>query len=120
MRYVFYPGCSAESSALEYKTSTLTVLEALGAEVKELEDWTCCGASVASTMSEAVRRMLSLSWGISAVRVSGARSTDEVLSRASGAARKSGLCESGDTIVIAAGVPTGVEGTTNLIKVATL
>ncbi len=52
MRYLFYPGCSAESSALEYKTSTLAVLEALGAEVEELEDWTCCGASVASTMSD--------------------------------------------------------------------
>jgi len=52
MRYLFYPGCSAEGSALEYKTSTLAVLEALGAEVEELEDWTCCGASVASTMSD--------------------------------------------------------------------
>lgn len=52
MRYLFYPGCSAESSALEYKTSMLAVLEALGAEVEELEDWTCCGASVAATMSD--------------------------------------------------------------------
>ena len=52
MRYLFYPGCSAEASALEYKTSTLAALEALGAEVEELEDWTCCGASVAATMSD--------------------------------------------------------------------
>jgi len=52
MKYLFYPGCSAEGSALEYKTSTLAVLEALGAEVKELEDWTCCGASVASVVSD--------------------------------------------------------------------
>jgi len=52
MKYLFYPGCSAEGSALEYKTSTLAVLEALGAEVEELKDWTCCGASVASTMSD--------------------------------------------------------------------
>ena len=52
MRYLFYPGCSAEGSALEYKTSTLAVLEALGAEVEELEDWTCCGASVGSVVSD--------------------------------------------------------------------
>jgi len=51
-RYIFYPGCSQESSALEYKTSTLAVLEALGAEVEELADWTCCGASAAPVMSE--------------------------------------------------------------------
>ena len=52
MRYLFYPGCTQESSALEYKTSTLDVLEALGAEVEELEDWTCCGASAASVVSD--------------------------------------------------------------------
>ncbi len=51
MRYLFYPGCSAEASALEYKASTLAVLQALGAEVEELEDWTCCGASVAAVVS---------------------------------------------------------------------
>ena len=51
MKYYLYPGCSAEGSALEYKISTLRVLEALGAEVTELEDWTCCGASAASVQS---------------------------------------------------------------------
>jgi len=51
MKYLFYPGCSAEGSALEYKTSTLAVLEALGTEVEELEDWTCCGASAAAVVS---------------------------------------------------------------------
>ncbi|MEA3341591.1 MAG: CoB--CoM heterodisulfide reductase iron-sulfur subunit B family protein [Chloroflexota bacterium] len=52
MKYLFYPGCSADASALEYKKSTLAVLEILGAEVEELNDWTCCGASAASVMSE--------------------------------------------------------------------
>ena len=54
MKYLFYPGCSAEGSALEYKTSTLAVLEALGAQVEELEDWTCCGASAAVVEREPV------------------------------------------------------------------
>ena len=52
MKYIFYPGCSMEASALEYKTSMLAVFQALGAEVQELEDWTCCGASVAPVMSD--------------------------------------------------------------------
>jgi heterodisulfide reductase subunit B len=51
MKYLFYPGCSQEGAALEYQRSTLAVLAALGAEVEELEDWTCCGASVASVVS---------------------------------------------------------------------
>ncbi len=52
MRYLFYPGCSQEGTALEYRDSTLAVLQALGAEVQELEDWTCCGASVAPVISD--------------------------------------------------------------------
>lgn len=52
MKYIFYPGCTQDSSALEYKTSTLAVLEALGAEVVELADWTCCGASAAAVKSD--------------------------------------------------------------------
>lgn len=51
MRYLFYPGCSQEGTAQEYQDSTLAVLQVLGAEVQELEDWTCCGASVAPVMS---------------------------------------------------------------------
>jgi heterodisulfide reductase subunit B len=52
VKYLFFPGCSADGSALEYKTSTLAVLEALGAQVEELEDWTCCGASAAVVESD--------------------------------------------------------------------
>ncbi len=52
MTYLFYPGCSMDTSALEYKRSTVAVLEALGAEVEELPDWTCCGASAASVVSD--------------------------------------------------------------------
>jgi heterodisulfide reductase subunit B len=51
MRYFYYPGCSMSSSALEYDLSTRAVLGALGAEVVEIEDWTCCGASAAETVS---------------------------------------------------------------------
>lgn len=52
MKYLFYPGCSQEGTAREYRDATLAVLQALGAEVQELEDWTCCGASVAPVMSD--------------------------------------------------------------------
>jgi heterodisulfide reductase subunit B len=41
-----------DASAQEYKGAMLAVFRALGAEVHELEDWTCCGASVAPVMSD--------------------------------------------------------------------
>ena len=52
MKYLYYPGCSQEGSALEYSVSTLTVLKALGTEIEEIKDWTCCGASAAPVMSD--------------------------------------------------------------------
>jgi heterodisulfide reductase subunit B len=51
MKYVYYPGCSLEGTALEYNTSTRAAMSALGAELLELEDWTCCGASAAEATS---------------------------------------------------------------------
>ena len=56
MRYLYYPGCSLEGTAREYDLSTRALLAALGVELTELADWTCCGASAA----EAASRLLSL------------------------------------------------------------
>jgi len=51
MKYLYYPGCSLEGSAMEYNISTKAVLKALGAELLEISDWTCCGASAAAAVS---------------------------------------------------------------------
>jgi heterodisulfide reductase subunit B len=52
MKYFYYSGCSLEGTALEYNVSTQAVMRTLGVELVELEDWTCCGASAAETVSE--------------------------------------------------------------------
>lgn len=57
MKYLYYPGCSLKGTALEYDVSTRALMEKLGAELIEIEDWTCCGASAA----EATSYLLSLS-----------------------------------------------------------
>jgi heterodisulfide reductase subunit B len=41
-----------DASAQEYKSAMLAVFRELGADVRELQDWTCCGASVAPVMSD--------------------------------------------------------------------
>jgi heterodisulfide reductase subunit B2 len=51
MKYFYYPGCSLEGTAIEYDASTRAVLHAVGAELLELEDWTCCGASAGDAVS---------------------------------------------------------------------
>ncbi len=49
--YSYYPGCSLSSTAREYDVSTRLVFQALGLELRELEDWNCCGASATKSTS---------------------------------------------------------------------
>jgi heterodisulfide reductase subunit B len=58
MRYLYYPGCSLEGTAVEYHVSTHAVMTALGVEMQEIEDWTCCGASAAEAVSNLLSRAL--------------------------------------------------------------
>ena len=47
MKYAFFPGCSMESTAEDFKMSTLAVAKALGIALEEIPDWTCCGSTPA-------------------------------------------------------------------------
>lgn len=63
-------------------------------------------------------RRLCLSWGVYPLLVDELADTDNMIERAKQTALDSGMIGPGDRIVITAGVPVGVPGTTNLIKVA--
>lgn len=52
MKYAYYPGCSLQESAKEFDVSVRAVMAALGVELIEIPDWTCCGASAAEPVSE--------------------------------------------------------------------
>lgn len=58
MKYFYYPGCSLEGTALEYDAATRAVMAALGVELIEIEDWTCCGASAVDTVSHLLSMVL--------------------------------------------------------------
>jgi heterodisulfide reductase subunit B len=47
LSFSYYPGCSQTGSAEEFGDSTLAVCKALGIELEELPDWSCCGESSA-------------------------------------------------------------------------
>lgn len=44
LTYAYYPGCSLTTGSKEYDLSLRAVFEKLGIELRELEDWNCCGA----------------------------------------------------------------------------
>jgi heterodisulfide reductase subunit B len=47
MKYAYYPGCSAHSTAQDMHESSLAVARALGIDLVEIKGWSCCGASAA-------------------------------------------------------------------------
>jgi heterodisulfide reductase subunit B len=47
MKYAYYPGCSADSTARDQYMSVNEVSKALNIELEELKGWTCCGSTPA-------------------------------------------------------------------------
>jgi heterodisulfide reductase subunit B2 len=45
MKYLYYPGCSAEATGKAYDASSRAMMDKLGVELVELDDWNCCGAT---------------------------------------------------------------------------
>ena len=72
---------------------------------------------IACVMNEQVQRQLSLSWGITSLLMGPAKSTDELIEMSTALAQKNGYLHNGELAVVTAGVPVGVSGTTNMIKI---
>jgi heterodisulfide reductase subunit B len=52
MKLAFYPGCSLEGMANDYARSILAVFNHLDITLVEIDDWSCCGATAAHSLSE--------------------------------------------------------------------
>ncbi|MBM3334005.1 heterodisulfide reductase subunit B, partial [Candidatus Sumerlaeota bacterium] len=54
MKYSFFPGCSLDSTARDFRVSTEAVCRRLGIELEEIPGWTCCGSSPAHASDAAL------------------------------------------------------------------
>ncbi len=75
---------------------------------------------IAATTSEKVMRKLALEWGVYPVLAPISKTTDEVIDLSVKATIDAGYAGEGDLVVITAGIPVGLSGTTNMIKVHTI
>ena len=75
---------------------------------------------IAVTANETTRRQLSLSWGVTALKISQPKVILSMFKAAASAAKKCGFMKSGDMVVVTAGIPMGKSGTTNMLKVETI
>ncbi|PPS79875.1 pyruvate kinase [Streptomyces sp. MH60] len=72
---------------------------------------------LAFTPEPATRSQLSLTWGVETFLGPHVDSTDAMVDQVDELLTRYGRCEKGDTVVITAGSPPGVSGTTNLVRV---
>ena len=72
---------------------------------------------IASTPFEKIKNQLSLVWGVRPVKVLNFKDTDNLIDASMEVAVKKGFLKSGDLVVLTAGVPTGIAGSTNLLKI---
>ena len=72
---------------------------------------------IAATISDRVARQLSIVWGVYPIVIQEAKETDELIERAIVGALSEEYVKEGDLTVVTAGIPLGVSGTSNLIKV---
>jgi pyruvate kinase len=72
---------------------------------------------LAITPSQVTQRQLSLSWGVRAFQIPEPSKIAMLFARGARVAKRTGLAQDGDLVVITGGVPIGVSGSTNLLKV---
>ena len=72
---------------------------------------------IGATTELKVLRQLALSWGVNPVLCVEKQNTDELFAHAVEVSKEAGLLRPGDIAVITAGIPLGISGTTNMLKV---
>jgi len=71
---------------------------------------------IACVTKEQVCRQLNLSWGVVPTMAEDVKTTDEVFAHVVERSASTGIVQKGDTVIITAGVPIGISGTTNTLK----
>ena len=72
---------------------------------------------IACTIDESVLYQLNLVWGCYPILIDPKTTTDEIFASAIVAAEEAGLAKKGDLVVLTAGTPVGVSGTTNVLRI---
>ncbi|QIB70626.1 pyruvate kinase [Aminipila butyrica] len=72
---------------------------------------------IGCTSNACVWRQLNLAWGVQPLIIPEYQNTRDLFNSAVAAASKAGYVENGEIVVLTAGVPIGISGTTNILKV---
>ena len=105
------------TTAIDLKASAIITATASGYTARMVSSYRPSAPIIAATNSEMVMRQMGLVWGVYPLLAEKGLSTDDVFEKSVQSALDMDYISSGDLVVITAGVPVGIAGTTNLINV---
>ncbi|WP_282941141.1 pyruvate kinase [Paenibacillus sp. RC67] len=108
---------AAVSSSLDLNAKAIITPTESGFSARMVSKYRPKSPIIAVTANDWVQRRLTLCWGVTPVQGPKVESTDAMFESAMKAGVQSGIIESGDLVVVSAGVPVGQSGSTNLIKI---
>ena len=104
-------------TAKDVNAAAIVTVTESGTTARLLSKYRPAQPIIACVMKEQVQRQLALSWGITPLMMPLAHSTDELIEMSTSLAKENGYLHNGELAVVTAGVPVGVSGTTNMIKI---
>ena len=107
------------TTAADLKAAAIVAVSKSGRTVSRIAKYLPVCPIIGCTTDERVYRQLNLLWGVTPVVMEEANTADELFDHAVELAEQKGLIARGELVVIAAGVPVGLSGTTNMMKVQT-
>jgi len=108
---------AAVTSAQYVQATHLIAFTETGRSARLIARWRCSIPLLAFTPNPRVRSQLALVWGVETFLVPQVRHTDDMVMQVDKALLDIGRATAGERVVIVAGVPPGVPGTTNGMRV---
>ena len=108
---------SATNAAHDLEAKAIIAITFSGDTARRISRFRPLVPIIGATMLQRTYFQLALSWGVIPVITQKMDNTDDLIAHAEQCAVKTGVVKDGDLIVITAGVPVGVFGSTNMIKI---
>ncbi len=108
---------AAVTTAHDLGINAIITVTKTGSTARNLSKFRPACAIISCTTSDTVCRQMNLSWGVESLVIEEKSNTDELFASAISAAEKHGYVKNGDVVVLTAGIPLGVSGNTNMLKV---
>ena len=105
------------TTAMDLNAAAIITVTKSGKTARMISKYRPASPIIGCSTYEHVCRQMGLTWGVIPLMIEEEQNTDDLFNHAVAAAEKAGYVKSGELAVITAGIPLGISGTTNIIKV---